>query len=96
MVRVGFFPWAVCFRMRLDYNIPKQMQAEALEVIDKAGGFWNPMGNFSGLPWLVSPRHHQSSYSQLMSCWGVQSPPQNARYLGSMLPFREGEPGSLG
>ena len=41
------FSIAVCFRMRLDYNIPKQMQAEALEG-HRQGGFGKkfPMGEF--------------------------------------------------
>ena len=38
--------------MRLDYNIPKQMQAEALEVIDKAD-----LGR--SFPWGICQLNHE-------------------------------------
>ena len=50
---------AVCFSsMRLDYNIPKQMQAEALEVIDKVEFFPNQTSVESGVfPWKYLEDH---------------------------------------
>ena len=45
---------------------------------------------------LSCPRH-QPSYSQLMRCSGCpMTETKRMSYLGSMLPFSEGEPGSLG
>ena len=67
---------AVCFSsMRLDYNIPKQMQAEALEVIDKVDFFPNKTSVESNVfprkyledhpvacRWLITiPRHPNTS-----------------------------------